>query len=118
MSGTRGISDSSKKIVDAVSMAANINSTGVDLQGLTEYSIQAVYSGSPTGTLKLQISNDLVSDASLVTNWTDYTGSSVAISAAGNTMYKIDRSGERWARLVYTFSSGSGTLNVVLSAQG
>lgn len=109
--------DKSIKVVDAVSMAATINSTGVDLQGRSSYSFHAVYSGSPNGTLKIQISNDMVSDAGSVTTWTDYTGSSTAISAAGDTMFKIDRGGERWARHVFTFSSGTGSLTVIAGLQ-
>lgn len=109
--------DKSLKIVDAVSMAASINSTGLDLQGRTSYSIHSVFTGSPVGTIKVQISNDLVSEASSVSTWTDYTGSSTAISAAGDLFYKIQRNGERWARLVYTFSSGSGSLTVVAGLQ-
>ncbi len=125
MSGTNSKFYHSYQMVSAESMGASINSKGVDLQGLDVYSIHAVYSGgTPVGTLKLQISNDIVgagtsSDpASLVTNWTDYTGSSLSISAAGDYMWKVTSSGERWVRLVYTRSSGSGTLNVTFSGKG
>ncbi len=105
------------KVVDAGSMAASISSDGIDLQGMGKYSFHAVYTGSPNGTLKIQISNDQVSQPSSVINWSDYTGSSTTISAAGDTFYKIERDGERWARLVFTRSSGSGSLNVISNVQ-
>lgn len=104
-------------VIDAVSMAATINSDGIDLQGMRHYSFHAVYTGSPNGTLKLQVSNDKVSQPSLVSNWSDYTGSSTTIAAAGNTFYKVERDGERWARLVFTFSSGTGSLSVISNIQ-
>lgn len=118
MSETR---ESTFQMVSSGDMSASINSNGMDLQELDKYSIQAVYSGSPNGTLKLQISNDLVSrgpdsnPAANVVNWSDYTYSSLNISAAGSFIWKLPRKGEKWVRLVYTRSSGSGTLNVVFS---
>lgn len=118
MSGTRDIADSTKVIVSAGDMSATINSIGTDLQGTSAYTIQAVYSGSPTGTLKIQISLDRVSEASSVTTWSDYTGSSLSISTAGDVIYKVERQGERWVRLVYTFTSGTGTLNANIGIQG
>lgn len=112
-------------------MASSINSNGVYLDQLATYAIQAVWTGSPIGSLKLQISCDAVpplfsptgsstvtNAAANVVNWSDYTGSTVAVSGAGNWAWKVDISGEFWVRLVYTESSGSGTLNVNFTGKG
>jgi hypothetical protein len=79
-------------LLAAGDMAGSLNSNGVDLQQIFMFAIQAVYTGAPVGTLKLQVSNDDVQPSSTsnpsanVVNWVDYTGSSQAISAAGNFM--------------------------------
>lgn len=123
MSGSININSDPKALVSAGDMSGSIASIGIDLQGVDSYAIQAVYTGSPVGTLKLQLSTDAVapgpdSNVALnVVNWSDYTGSSLAISAAGDVMYKIDKGGERWVRLIYTRSSGSGTLNATFNGK-
>src|ERR1700677_860990 len=91
------------QIVDAASMAALVNSVGIHMNifngaSITNCSIQAVMSGAPVGTLKLQISNDPVdvpmndnqgtdnpdyNPAVNVVNWSDYTGSTYAVTTAG-----------------------------------
>lgn len=114
------------KIITSGNMAGSLSSSGLDMFNMAIGSIQAVFTGSPVGTLKLQISNDIVPTptagaanlASNVVNWTDYTGSSQSISAAGNFMWILDATGYRWLRLVYTFSSGTGTLNVTACNKG
>lgn len=105
-------------------MGASINSIGVDLQQLNLNSIQAVFTGSPVGTLSIQVSNDNVAvaaganPAANVVNWSDYTGSSSAVSGAGNLTYNLTFAGYRWVRLVYTRSSGTGTLNATFTGKG
>lgn len=118
------------QLVSAVSMGASVTSIGLDLNQQVLGSISAIFSGSPVGTFKLQISNDIVpvnpsatnpvgSDpAGAVVNWTDYTGSSQAISASGDFTWNLLDIGYRWIRLVYTRSSGSGTLNVYSTTKG
>ncbi len=71
-------------------------------------SVQAVFTGAPVGTLKLQVSNNGVT-------WTDLTGSSTAISAAGNLVYDLWAPSYPMIRLVYTKTSGTGALNATVS---
>src|SRR4051812_22799177 len=99
MSGTIYSQDKTITILSAGDMSGDLISDSIDVQGVSNYSIQAVYSGSPVGTMKLKISMDGII-------YTDYTGSSVSISASGDTFYKINRNGERYVQLTYTFSSG------------
>jgi len=98
-------------------MGASFNSTPVWLGHIVNYSIQLVFSNSPVGTLKLQVSNDEgnpslapTEQSEGVTNWTDVTGSSQAISASGDHTWDVANTGSRWCRFVWTRSSGSGTL--------
>ena len=104
-------------------MSSNIFSTGLDLQQDWIYSIQALWSGSALGTLKLQISNDnvvvkpagAVDPAVNVVNWTDYTGSLSSTSGAAgssNFMWNVLYPGYRWVRAAYVNASGSGALTI------
>lgn len=98
-------------------MSTTINGPAMPLEQSLHFSFQVKWTGTPTGTLKLQASNDI--DAT-VTDWEDIPGSSVAIAgAAGQQVYNYTNAPFRWVRLVYTASSGSGTLSKALfSAKG
>lgn len=106
------------KIETACDMStATCTSIGTDINQLSQYTIQAVYTGSPVGTFTLQVSTDQVptgvgaDPASNVVNWTTYTGSSQAISAAGNFVWNVFPAGYHWVRLLYTKTSGTGSLS-------
>jgi hypothetical protein len=94
-------------IVTAGDMSGAITSSPVRMDQTSSLSIQAVFTGSPAGSFKVQISND---DAS-PTNWSDYANSTVTISGAGNQAWDIWAVAAKWVRLIYTPSGGSGTLN-------
>ncbi len=72
MSGTTNSQDKSITILSAGDMSGDLESSATDIQGISNYSIQVVYTGSPVGTLKVQISMDDII-------YSDYTGSSVSI---------------------------------------
>lgn len=86
-------------------MSVTITSGALSVSNYNLASLQAVFTGSPNGTFKLQVSNDKVV-------WTDYTGSSNTISAAGNLVYGLYRIPYPLVRIIYTPAFGSGTLNV------
>lgn len=86
-------------------MTGNITSTPViPLNQSFGYSVQASWTGTPTGTLKLQCSNDN-------TNWTDITASIQALAgSAGNYEWNVVMPMYLYAQLVYVFTSSTGTL--------
>lgn len=92
-------------LVNAVSMATSITSSVQGMQNYHFIYIQAVFTGSPVGTFTIQSSNDQ-------TNWDTISGSSVAISAAGSQSWNICNIGYPYLRVVYTRTSGSGSLTV------
>lgn len=96
---------------------ANYNSSPQQVWVKYGFFIQAVWTGTPTGTFKLQISGDPQSNVpgAAPTNWSDYSGSSEAISAAGNFYWNVGEVFFNWVRLVYTDGSG-GTSTAVLTA--
>lgn len=112
------------QIITNAAMTGNVSSIGLDINQLYLGSIQATYTGSPTGTIKVQVSDDIVAVApgadpsANVVHWDDYTGSSTAVAGAGSITYNLSFTGYRWVRLVYTFTSGTGTLNATFSGKG
>lgn len=110
----------------AQNMASSWNSDPLYVGQAFGFSIQAVWTGVPVGTFKLQISNDAGNNeqssnpsTANVTNWSDYTGSSQAISGAGNWAWDVTISAARWVRLVYTATSGTGSgTSVQLNPKG
>lgn len=101
-----------------VSMSASFNLTPVYLGFIINYNIQLVFSGTPNGSFKLQCSNEPGRPSatqesertSNITNWTDITGSSQSISAAGDHSWDGQNAGYLWVRVVYTRNSGTGSL--------
>jgi hypothetical protein len=109
-----------------------VASSPIPIPHLQGYSVQASYltSGSAgvTGSFKLQASNDPTSTAwndktnpVVLTNWTDISGSSVAVQASGsgnNAMWNVDGAYYSWFRLAYTNTSGSGSLTATATGKG
>lgn len=95
-------------LINAASMTADVTSIPIEIGGIRGVSISAVYSGSPNGTIKLQASVDSG------TNWSDVASSSFAISSAGVFIWNYDPVAVPLLRVVYTFSSGSGSLTVTV----
>ena len=105
---------------------ATVVSNGVDMNQMFGGSVQAVFTGSPVGTFTIEISNDVqvvpagggANLASGVTTWTTYTGSSQAISAAGDYCWILADSNYRFLRLKYTKTSGTGSVTATFSGKG
>lgn len=102
------------------SLAASRNYKAVWLGHIINFSVQAVYTGTPAGSFKLQGSNDVgnidaQSEANQtvnVTNWTDIADSDVLVAAAGNFMINYQNCGFDWVRVVWT-ASGAGSTPVL-----
>ena len=106
--------------LDGTDMSANITSEPIWLAHIVNASIQAVYTGSPSGDLIVEASNDFgaktndVSNAN-ITNWTAVATES--LSGSGSTMFNLQDTGYRWIRLRYT-AGGSGTLSARYNVKG
>lgn len=86
---------------------------------IMHYSIQLQFSGSPAGSFKLQASNDEgrinASDSanqSPITHWTDIADSSVSVDEAGDCLWQVENVGYNWVRVVWTPTSGAGSLTL------
>lgn len=100
------------------SLATSFQLHPIYLGHIVDFSIQLVFTGTPGGNFKLQVSNDLgkinatseAEQVSGVTNWTDVADSAQTISAAGDHTWAVENAGYRWVRVLWTFTGGSGTL--------
>jgi len=110
-----------------VAMNANRTSDPILIDQVYGYSIQARWSGTAQGTLKLQGSCDpVIRDANTssggpytVTNWTDIDDSAHAVVGMPDTfLWNADGAMYNFVRLVYTRDASSGNLNVTMIVKG
>lgn len=108
--GTSGISGD---------MSTTITSLYVNIDEAVSYAVQAVFVGSPNGTIQLQASNDvLLSSASVPVNWTVIPTTVQVISpSTGNYMVNVELPAYSWVQLVYIPTSGSGTMTANLNSK-
>lgn len=107
-----------KELLIGADMSADFESEAILVDQIYGLSFQAVATGSPVGSFAIQLSNDLTDKKADVTNWTTYAASAAAVSAAGNTFINYDGVHAKWARLIYTATSGTGTATVIYFGKG
>lgn len=107
-------------VVTAAAMASNVTSPATNVQYLDNVIYQAQWTGTPTGTFAVQGSLDYQQGAGgTVVNagtW-DSLPLSVSISATGSAdsaQFDLNQIPYPWLRIVYTASSGTGTLDVYI----
>ena len=105
------ISFASHKLIEAADMSASFQSDVINLHGKDRYSIHAIFTGSPNGSIYISVSNG--ND-----DWAVLSDSAQAISAAGDVFYNVDRAGYSYVRLHYSFTSGTGSLDAFFKAKG
>lgn len=117
-------------IMTNLSMATGQTSIGMDVSQYAIGAIQAEWTGSPVGTLELQISTDIVpistttdipigpNPAGNVVNWSVYTASIQSVSGPGNFLWNMNFLGFRWVQLVWIPTSGTGIINATFCGKG
>lgn len=109
----------SKKNITA-DLSASVNGGAIAIDWLNGYSLVVSWTGTPTGTLKLQGSNDAWDEDSQPTQpefersaatWVDIAGSStVTGGAAGSFSWNAADQNYQAVRLVYVRTGGTGSL--------
>lgn len=118
------VSRKNELLMSAGSMGASLNSDPIDVKNLIIGSLQIVFTGAPVGSIKLQASDDVYQflkqpePQPAPTNWTDIADSTLAIAAAGNIMYNLSSMGYDMVRVVYTRTSGTGTMSIRMVGKG
>lgn len=102
-------------LLNAVSAAQTQTSSAVDSRYLANFSVQFVVAGSGNGTVVIQGSNDAPSGTP--SNWTSLD-TATSITSAATVLLKYSNVSCAWLRVVYTFSSGSGTISARLNGYG
>lgn len=112
-------------LLNAGDASGNLTSTAGLIAHVFGFNIQIVITGSPVGVLKLQGSSDPVPDAQfppsgnwVPTNWTDIKDSSVNVTGAGTVDYDVGDAFFNFVRVVYSSSSGTGTMTIRMNAKG
>jgi len=89
------------------------------------FAFACVTAGGGTGTLKVQACNDHgaytgtdPATATGLTNWVDVTSATLTVTGDGVWMLNLSNQNYRWARVVYTRTAGSGTLNIRVNGKG
>jgi hypothetical protein len=120
---TKNVLKRSQTIIQG-DMSADITSPVTVVQYLDNISIQLNFTGTPTGTFAVQVSNDYLTDGfGVVTNaglWVDLplTGSPVASGAADQIMIDINQIPMPNVRVVYTRTGGTGALDMYITGKG
>lgn len=100
-------------IISSGDMSGNLTSSVTNVQYLDFVCIEAVITGTSTGSLDVQVSNDQ-------TNWVSLPLDPPPTITSGSPnpiMIQITQEVAPYIRVVYTASSGTGTLNVTLTAR-
>lgn len=92
-----------------------LESIPLNLQQMSRASFHCIWTGTPTGVLKLQGSNDELNYVDLV----DINNKiNQPAGSAGDLLLDLNDLAFKMLRLVYTNTSGTGTLNVVAHSKG
>lgn len=96
-------------------------SAAIPTQNIFSMSAQVVASGAPVGVAKVQVSNDeavSIPNQFAPTNWSDLSGVTVSVSAAGVFLIPKFDVCYNYVRLVYTKTSGTGAITVNVKGLG
>jgi len=108
-------------------MATDLTSLAMQLNDLVNFSIQIVFTGTPTGTFNLEASSDPVPKQNMVIgangavvytpiNWTTVANSSFTVTTAGDVMWDYANRGFTYVRVVYVDASGGTSTAIITSA--
>lgn len=97
------------EIMSNASAATSRTSVPFQIDDLTIYSVQVVFTGvDVVGTLTLEATNDDSDSAS----WTTVQNSSQAVVASANHIWNVDGAGYRWCRARWVYTSGTGNIKM------
>jgi hypothetical protein len=108
-------------------MSTTLNSVACQVYGSFAFSIQIFFTGTPTGSFKLQMSDYPAYtgvpnsggsglNVSPTTQWTDIANSTFTVTAAGNVAWDYSWAGFNWVRVVYSDTSGGSSTAIITSS--
>jgi hypothetical protein len=95
------------------SMGADFEAPPINVAAYIGISVQAIYTGSPTGTLVIQASGAVTNRPGDIdsSSWVDIGNDPV--TAAGSSLFNIRTPFYKWVRIVYRRTSGTGTVTSI-----
>ena len=102
------------QIISNGDMSGNITGSSYDMSQSFGYKVYFTWTGSPTGTVKMQGSLD----GSIWYDIPDSGASGITGGTSGSLQFKDATCMDIFVRPVFTFSSGTGTLNVQIAKKG
>lgn len=103
------ISLSTVTLFSAQSMGSNVSSATQNVGEAGLLSVQHVWTGTPTGNIITEASNDGTNFSTVNTQ--------AAGGVAGNSIYTESRVGYKFVRVRYAFTSGSGSLTSIINTK-
>jgi hypothetical protein len=128
-----------RQVATAVPLNANYNSPYVQLRNIYTYTMSAIITGTPTGTIQIQASNDPETNDTQTNvvygsgapptnppsvapvNWVTITNSPFVVSSAGEEMWNVNYAGYNYVRVQYIDASGgtsTATMKIVFNGKG
>lgn len=118
--------NSNSQNMNALSAAVDQTGITIDASQVVSASAQVVTTGTSTGNLKFQFSNDVPAQCTTdskgklqPTNWTDIASQTVAVAAAGAVAIPKFDCCYQFIRTVWTHTNGdAGTVSVEVNTKG
>lgn len=98
-----------KQVFNAGDMSGNLNSDILDVAEARGYCVHQFWSGAPAGNIILQGSNDGINFKAITTT--------AAGGASGSLLNNQPDIYYRYIQLIFTFTSGTGSLTAYISAK-
>lgn len=94
------------------SLNVSWESPAISIEHIYGYSVQAAWTGSPNGTLKLQGSSQplAVDQVSLITQWDDIPTASIDVSTASRIMFNVRQEFYKFFRVVFVSGATGGSI--------
>lgn len=111
-------------LISAASMTTTITSPAVEVKLQDNVGFQLHWTGAPVGTFQFQVSmdhkEDMEGNIQVAGHWITLpvTPAIVAAGVADDAYVDLNQLSAIYARVVYTFTSGTGTLDVFADAKG
>ena len=95
--------------INSQAMTGNITSSVIDISEVRGYAVHFIWTGTPTGDVVVEGSNDGSNFSQISTAATG--------GAAGQSLSNQADANYKYVRVKYTFTSGTGTLNAYVSGK-
>jgi hypothetical protein len=98
-----------QQVYNAQSMSADITSSGIEVAGLGGFAVHFIWTGTPTGSVSVEASNDNSNFVQIDTQ--------AFVTTDGQHLLNVERPHYKYIRLKYTRTTGTGALTAYVSGK-